>query len=242
MRVLMTTGAVGGVWTYSLALARGLCSEGWSVTLVVLGPSPDVAQRQDVAAIDGCTLMITDLPLDWTANGDEAVAQAGQTIAELADECDANIIHLNSPALAADVRFNQPVIGACHSCLASWWRTMRNGPLPPEFERHEALLRRGYARCSALLAPSRSFAELTAEIYGIAAPTVVYNGWKAPPASGIERQPNMIFTAGRLWDEAKGMAVMAGAAEQMWLSSEARRLGKEWGSPWRFGGSTSDKK
>src|SRR3546814_14503522 len=109
MRVLMTTGAVGGVWTYSLALARGLCSEGWSVTLVVLGPSPDVAQRQDVAAIDGCTLMITDLPLDWTANGDEAVAQAGQTIAELADECDANIIHLNSPALAADVRFNQPV-------------------------------------------------------------------------------------------------------------------------------------
>src|SRR3546814_1348927 len=81
------------------------------------------AQRQDVAAIDGCTLMITDLPLDWTANGDEAVAQAGQTIAELADACDANIIHLNSPALAADVRFNQPVIGACHSCLASWWRT-----------------------------------------------------------------------------------------------------------------------
>src|SRR3546814_1040844 len=74
---------------------------------------------------------------------------------------------------------------------------------------------------SALLAPSRSFAELTAEIYGIAAPTVVYNGWKAPPASGIERQPNMIFTAGRLWDEAKGMAVLAGAAEQMWLPVHA---------------------
>src|SRR3546814_18267386 len=86
----MTTDAVGGVWTYSLALARGLCSEGWSVTLAVLGPSPDVAQRQDVAAIDGCTLMIADLTLDWTANGDEAVAQAGQTIAELAAECDAN--------------------------------------------------------------------------------------------------------------------------------------------------------
>src|SRR3546814_11430350 len=92
---------------------------------------------------------------------------------------------------------------------------MRNGPLPPEFERHEALLRRGYARCSALLAPSRSFAELTAEIYGIAEPTVVYNGWKAPPASGIERQPNMIFTAGRLGDEAKGMAWRAGDAEQV---------------------------
>src|SRR3546814_12608125 len=108
MRVLMTTDAVGGVWTYSLALARGLCSEGWSVTLVVLGPSPDVAQRQDVAALDGCTLMITDLPLDWTANGDEAVAQAGQTIAALADECAAHIIHLNSPAQPAVGRFNQP--------------------------------------------------------------------------------------------------------------------------------------
>src|SRR3546814_15656849 len=98
---------------------------------------------------------------------------------------------------------------------------MRNGPLPPEFERHEALLRSGYARCSALLAPSRSFAELTAEIYGIAAPTVEYNGWKAPPATGIERQSNLIFTAGRLSDEAKGMAVLAGAAAQLWLPGNA---------------------
>src|SRR3546814_14799386 len=117
--------------------------------------------------------MITDLPLDWTANGDEAVAQAGQTIAELADECDANIIHLNSPALAAAVRFNQPVIGACHSCIASWCRTMRTEPLPPAFERHEACLRRCYGRCSALLHPSRSFAELTAGLLTITVPTAV---------------------------------------------------------------------
>src|SRR3546814_4158434 len=37
----------------------------------------------------------------------------------------------------------------------------------------------------------------------------------------MERQPNMIFTAGRLWDEAKGMAVLAGAAQQMWLPVHA---------------------
>src|SRR3546814_20423593 len=79
MRVLMTTDAVGGVWTYSLALARGLCSEGWSVTLVVLGPSPDVAPRQDVAEIDGCTLLLTDLPLDWKTNDVEAVEQSDRT-------------------------------------------------------------------------------------------------------------------------------------------------------------------
>ena len=48
MHVLMTTDAVGGVWTYSLTLARALGARGVGVTLAVVGPEPSAAQVAEV--------------------------------------------------------------------------------------------------------------------------------------------------------------------------------------------------
>ena len=215
MRLLMTTDAVGGVWTYSLALARGLAARDWQVTLAVLGSQPRPAQRQDAEAIAGCRLVVTGLPLDWMAEDEAAIARSGKEVARLARLWGADIVHLNSPALAAQAMFDQPVIAACHSCLSSWWAAMRDGPMPPEFARHAALLRRGYANASALLAPSRSFAGQTAALYGIAEPLVVHNGWDAPPSPRLVRQPDIILAAGRLWDEGKGISVLRNAARRL---------------------------
>ena len=39
-RILMTTDAVGGVWSYSTALATALAKRGHEVLLVTLGPPP----------------------------------------------------------------------------------------------------------------------------------------------------------------------------------------------------------
>lgn len=214
MRLLMTTDAVGGVWTYSLTLARGLAARGWEVMLAVLGPAPRLDQRQELEAIRGCRLMATGLPLDWMAQDDAAIGHSGEKVARLASAWGADIVHLNSPALAAEAPFDQPVVGACHSCLASWWETLRDGPMPPAFARHTEWLRRGYANASVLLAPSRSFARQTAALYGRAEPLVVHNGWDAPP-SGLERQAGLILAAGRLWDEAKGMKTLIAAARQL---------------------------
>ena len=211
MRVLMTTDSVGGVWTYSLNLARGLRARAWEVTLLVLGPPPSAAQRAHAA--DVCELLETGLPLDWAADGGRETAMAGETVAGIASLCKADIVHLNSPALAAEVAFDQPVIGVCHSCLASWWHAMRTGPMPAEFRRHKQILSRGYARCAALVSPSRSFSRVTAQIYGIAAPTVVHNGAPAPGHHHSLAEPWVILAAGRLWDEAKGFPVLAQAAQ-----------------------------
>ena len=46
-RALVTTDAVGGVWTYSLDLARGLAAADIETTLVVLGPPPTPEQMAD---------------------------------------------------------------------------------------------------------------------------------------------------------------------------------------------------
>src|SRR3954470_17270641 len=100
LRVLMTADAVGGVWQYALDVAEGLRPHGVETSLAVLGPAPshDQASRAKASGVD---LIATDLPLDWTAARPGQVTDAGLAIARLAADIQPDIVHLNSPALAA---------------------------------------------------------------------------------------------------------------------------------------------
>lgn len=208
MHLLMTADAVGGVWTYALDLARGLSARGVRVTLAVLGPPPDTTE-----AIPEVSYEITGLPLDWLAESPEQVAMAGEAVAALARRVGADLVHLNSPALAI-ASFEVPVVGACHSCLATWWEAVRGGPLPPDFAWRTDLLARGYARCDALIAPTRAFAEATARAYALSRPpAVVHNGRRE--GLRTDRTAAFAFTAGRLWDEGKGLATLDCAAARL---------------------------
>lgn len=208
--VLLTTDAVGGVWTYTLDLARGLAACGDRVTLAVLGPAPDVDQRitaQGVAA----EVIETGLPLDWLAADAGEVRAAGAALAELAADAGADLVHLSSPALAAGARFRQPVVGAAHSCLRTWWAAVEgSAPPPADFAWRTKLLAEGYAACHALIAPSAAFADLTARAYGVA-PTVVHNGRAPAPDLGLSKR-RQVVTAGRLWDRGKNLAALDAAA------------------------------
>lgn len=219
LRLLMTADAVGGVWSYALDLAHGLGAHGVEVVLLVLGPPPAADQEAAAAAVPGLRLLHSSLPLDWLAEGPEAVKASGRAVARIAAECGASLVHLNSPALAAGVRFPVPVVGACHSCVATWWRTMRSGPMPPEFAWRSALVARGYAAADALVAPSAAFAAATAEVYGLPRPPLtVHNGRRvvAPAGSG-DAMAAFAFTAGRLWDEGKNLSALDRAAARLSL-------------------------
>lgn len=209
-RLLMTADAVGGVWTHALDLAAAL---GKPVTLAVLGPAPDAAQRAAAAAIPGLDLAETALPLDWLATSEAEVVAAARAVAAIAGRVGATLVQLNSPALAL-ARFPCPVVGVCHSCLATWWEAVRGGPMPGDFAWRSALLARGYAGCDALVAPSHAFAAATARVHGLPrAPEVVWNGRRAgPPARAAE---GFAFTAGRLWDAGKDIATLDHAAAQL---------------------------
>lgn len=204
--VFLTTDAVGGVWTHALDLARGLCERGVEVTLAVLGPRPSLEQAA-AAEFDGCRLLRTDLPLDWTGAGQAELLEAGRHLASLAQESGADLVHLNSPALAAGRAFAQPLVVGCHSCVATWWATVRRSPLPPEFQSQRALTAAGYEAADTLVAPSRAFARMTARQYRLdRAPRVVPNGRRPRPMVHGPREG--ILAAGRLWDEAKNIALL----------------------------------
>jgi len=215
--VLMTADAVGGVWQYALDLIGGLSSKGVRTTLVLLGPSPTDEQRRSAAAIPGLALLETGLPLDWLAEGESEVVEAGFTVGDIARQVGADLVQLNSPALAAGDGMSVPVVAMQHSCVATWWASTKGGPLPPDFRWQAAMVGRGLRAAAAVVAPSHSFASDTALVHGLAqVPQVVHNGRTWPADGGHDDETgDFVFTAGRLWDEAKNIRLIDRAATRL---------------------------
>lgn len=211
MRLLMTADAVGGVWQYALELAGALPAD-TALTLALLGPAPDEGQRAAAAALPRLRLIETGLTLDWLCSGPQPVLEAGAAIAALARAEGAEIVHLNTPALAAAGGFGVPVVAADHGTLAAWWEAARGGAVEPALAWHPDLTAQGLRAAARVLAPTRAHAEAVARLYGLAAvPQVVHNGRSPVPLPQVGRFPGAL-TIGRLWDEVKGAAVLDAAA------------------------------
>ena len=207
-KILITADAVGGIWTYALDLGRELAREGYAVHLATVGPATDETRRQ--AARDA-GLAVTDLghAPEWMAKDATELAQAGEALAALARRENVDLIHLNHPALAADVRFDQPVIGICHSCSTTWWEAVKGTPLPDSMVWQKEAVARGYKALGLLVAPSRAFAEMTRAAYNLAdMPEVIHNGRAPVRDEPPDEMVETVFTSGRLWDEGKNVVLL----------------------------------
>lgn len=208
MRLLMTTDAVGGVWQYAMDLAAALPAE---VTLAVLGPAPD-ADKRSAAHAAGVRLVQTGLPLDWLSDGPGPLLAAAEAVARLAEDVGADLVHLNTPALAV-ARFSRPVVAVNHGCLGTWWDAVRGGPVDPALRWLPDLVAQGLRRAGCIVAPTRAYAETTARRYGLARPVLAVHNGRTPMPLPAAAQPFAgALTIGRLWDEAKDSATLDAAA------------------------------
>jgi glycosyltransferase involved in cell wall biosynthesis len=217
-RLLMTTDAVGGVWSYALDLAQGLAGNSLEITLAVMGPSPTADQIESAARVPGLRLLQTGLALEWMAESESEVAKSAHMLAAIAGEIGADLVHLNAPAPAACAEFPAPLVITCHSCVATWWHTVRDGPLPGDFRWRAELVGRGYRAAQLLVAPTAAFAAATARIYDLQdPPLVIHNGRRAilPTTTPLRAPADFAFTAGRLWDEGKDLATLDRAAARI---------------------------
>jgi len=221
-QLLMTADAVGGVWTYATDLAAGLAAHGIDTTLAVLGPAPSEAQRREAEAIAGFEVLETGLPLDWLSS-EEATQRTAHALARLAERRDADLVQLNSPALAAAAEWPVPRLGVVHGCVAAWWQAARPGQsLPSELAWHREMMARGLAACERVVAPSEAFAGTIQTLYGLGdRPNVVRNGRKWPlDRQGVELAQGA-FTAGRLWDDVKNTSLLDAVAARLSVPFEA---------------------
>lgn len=216
LRVFMTADCVGGIWSYALDLARGLAGLRVQVTLALLGPAPDPRQLVEAAGVPGLRLLTTGLPLDWTAPDAASVHTASVQLGALARQSGADVVHLNNPAFGASGNLDAPLLVVCHSCVATWWAAVKGGALPADLAWRRDLTGIAYRRADRLAAPTRAFAANTAATYGLAAaPRVVHNGRMTMPAAAQGPAGAWAFTAGRLWDAGKNLAVLDRAAARL---------------------------
>ncbi len=216
MRILLTTDAVGGVWRYSLSLAREWAAGGIAVELAVLGPDPGPAQADEANAIPGLALHRTGLDLDWTAPDADALERSAAGLAALARGRCVDSVHLHSPALVGrDTRWPAPVVAVLHSCLLTWWRAMRSGPPPNGFAWRIEATGRGIERADRVVAPSRAFRDAVRDAYRTGREIEAIHNGRTPlpvPAAPASARPRAVLAAGRFWDEAKDAAVLDAAA------------------------------
>lgn len=210
--VFMSGDAMGGVWTYALELAQGLDRLGIEVHLAVLGPAPSPSQRHEARRIRRLEVIVPGLPLDWTASSEAALAEVPGALQRLALRCGADIAHLNAPAHAGVAPWPLPLTVAAHSCVATWWRGLNNGPLPEDLAWRTRRAAAGLAVANAIIAPSLSFARALAETYDPHLPVIVVPNGRRRTSAASRQEKNRLLTAGRLWDPAKNVATIDEAA------------------------------
>src|SRR5215208_260477 len=94
-KVLMTADTVGGVWNYSLDLARGLSERGVEVALATMGEPPSEAQREMAGRVPRLRLFESSFRLEWMEEPWREVERAGEWLLALEDRFGPDLVHLN---------------------------------------------------------------------------------------------------------------------------------------------------
>lgn len=210
-RVLMTLDAVGGVWRYAMDLAKGLEPHGVRFLFAGLGPEPGPAQKAEAEALGD--LVWLDGPLDWTTEDEAALDVLPRAIEALASNVD--LIHLNAPTQAAGLRTEKPVLVVSHSCVVTWFAAVKGETCPPGWSWQMSRNKAGLSAADLIVAPSRSHARALEKSYGaLPALSVVYNASAAPRETSATKQ-EIVFAAGRWWDEGKNAGLLDAVASRI---------------------------
>lgn len=216
-RVLMTADTVGGVWTYSLELARGLTRRGVEVALATMGAPLSPDQRRDSAAVPGLRIFESNYKLEWMEQPWDDVREAGEWLLGLERQFSPDVIHLNSYCHGA-LPFQAPVLTVGHSCVLSWWRSVKGCNAPGEWDRYRREVATGLAAAKLVVAPTCAMLDALEEHYGpLPRKSVAPNGRAPALQSDTASKQPFLFTSGRIWDEAKNLrAVEAVAGTLSW--------------------------
>ncbi|HVJ94711.1 MAG TPA: glycosyltransferase family 4 protein [Labilithrix sp.] len=209
--VLMTADTLGGVFTYSITLARELAEHGVVTHLATMGALLRPEQRAVAACVPGLVLHESAYALEWMDEPWQDVARAGEWLSSLERELAPDVVHLNGYAHGA-LAFRAPKVVVAHSCVLSWWEAVFGEPAPRRYARYRSAVHAGLLNADVIVAISRSMSESIARHYGPLAQTkVVYNGAPLPQVSAVEKEP-FVLSCGRVWDRAKNVEALARVA------------------------------
>lgn len=211
MNVLMFADTVGGVWTYAVEICSALREQNVFFHLVTAGAPLQVWQKQQLSALDNIEVHETTYPLEWMNEPWAEIDASGEWLLQLEEQVQPDIIHLNAFAYGA-LPFKAPVVMVAHSDVYSWYREVKNEQPAAQWEEYFNRIQRGLEGADFVIAPSREMRYFTREMYGVRKPVeVIYNArTKGIFHSG--RKEKVVFSMGRVWDEAKNIRLLVDAA------------------------------
>lgn len=214
MKILMTADTVGGIWTYSLELIQALAEHGVEVELATMGALPTPEQRTQLDDIKNVRLHSSEFKLEWMEDPWEDVECAGKWLLRLEEKLQPDIVHLNGYTHGA-LPWKSPVLSVGHSCVLSWWQAVKGEPAPQEWYRYRQEVSRGLRAARLVIAPSTAMLHSLERYYGPFNRTdVIYNSRNPHLFQSGIKEP-FIFTAGRVWDNAKNITALEKAAPEL---------------------------
>lgn len=205
--ILMTADTVGGVWTYSIELSRLLARTGISVALAAMGGPLSEGQRKEAEGIRGLKVHESPFKLEWMEDPWDDVESSGRWLLELEEKLRPGLIHLNGYS-HAPLPFKAPKLVVAHSCVLSWWAAVKGGGLPPKWFPYRDRVAQGLKAASFIIAPTRAMFETLRQNYALDIEGAVIPNGLDPDAFHPGKKEPFIFSAGRLWDEAKNIGAL----------------------------------
>jgi glycosyltransferase involved in cell wall biosynthesis len=215
MRVLLTTDTLGGVWQFSLDLAAGLVAQGVEVHVATLGArlGGDERRRMNRA---GATLHESCFKLEWMDDPWCDVERSGDWLMKLQRSIAADVIHFGGYCHAT-WPWRRPVVVTAHSCVATWWRSVRGEPPPDHLNRYRAMVQQGLASATLIAMPTFAMLRAMEMCYGpLPRSIVIHNGRDLSTLTPRPRpRKPIILSAGRVWDDAKNIALLDSIAPHL---------------------------
>jgi glycosyltransferase involved in cell wall biosynthesis len=217
-KILMTADTVGGVWTYALELARGLGERGVEVALATMGGPLSDLHREKAERIPRLKVFESTFKLEWMEDCWRDVEKAGEWLLRLEDRICPDLVHLNGYAHAA-LPWRAPKMVVGHSCVLSWWQAVKGEAAPESWDRYRAEVTAGLAAADLVAAPTAAMLNALAEHYfhdgGELPRTRVIPNGRDPKLFPQSAKEDMLFSAGRLWDEAKNLEALEAVAPRL---------------------------
>jgi len=186
-------------------------------------PQSSTAALAEALSVPGMRLEYGPHRLEWMPDGLRDLDAAGRWLLELEARDAPDVVHLDSYALAA-VPFARACVVVAHSCLSTWWRAVKREDPPADLRPYREAVCAGLEAASAVVAPSRAMRDALVDAYALDGRPmmVIHNGSELPIESAHHKDP-FVFSAGRFWDDAKNLALLDRAADDlMWPDHSVR--------------------
>ncbi|HEX8561709.1 MAG TPA: glycosyltransferase [Flavobacterium sp.] len=208
----MTADTVGGVWTYAVDLCRALQSHQVHVHLATMGAPLSDDQKQQVQQLPNVFVYESRYKLEWMQDPWEDIAAAKEWLKQIFMKVNPDLVHFNNFG-QCDADWKCPVVTVFHSCVQTWFRAVKKSDAPSEWNGYTSIVKNALNSSDIIIAPSKSIAIEAAEIYQCGNFQVIYNG--SDKVSNAPHKQPYILAAGRIWDEAKNIALLTKIADKL---------------------------